>query len=243
MIHRAAALADLFQPLCGQPGLLIWLVDPVAGDGFLDGFLGVGHQHFRDIDCRGFVVAAVDETRAPACDNNRAGSGGKYGRHSKQGKSQNRDQCGAGVHSRHSSCMDRDGVDRHGWTGFFVVLIGLQCVYLILWIKVFAWSWLIFWISGRRKMSAHMESFLMENRFPRPPKYVDGIQDYLSRVANDKTEVGPTRVAAAVEVGTFNGVKLAGKYSLALQLQLAFEDALEKYAKQFPPPQEPDEDD
>jgi hypothetical protein len=26
----------------------------------------------------------------------------------------------------------------NGWTGFFVVLIGLQCVYLILWMKVFA---------------------------------------------------------------------------------------------------------
>jgi hypothetical protein len=48
MIHRAAALADLFHPLCGQPGLLIWLVDPVAGDGFLDGLLGVRSLHITD---------------------------------------------------------------------------------------------------------------------------------------------------------------------------------------------------
>jgi hypothetical protein len=46
MIHRAAALADLFHPLCGQPGLLLWLVNPVAGDGFLDGLLGVGRLQY-----------------------------------------------------------------------------------------------------------------------------------------------------------------------------------------------------
>jgi hypothetical protein len=100
----------------------------------------------------------------------------------------------------------------------------------------------MFWISGRRKMSAHMEGFLAQNRFPRPPKYVDGIQDYLSQVANDKKEMGPIRVAAAVEVGTLNGVKLAGRYSLGLQLQLAFEDALERYSKRFPPIPEPEQD-
>jgi hypothetical protein len=55
----------------------------------------------------------------------------------------------------------------------FVVLIGLQCLYLALWVKVFVWGWLVFWISGRRKMSAQMENFLVQNRFPRPPKFVD----------------------------------------------------------------------
>jgi hypothetical protein len=55
--------------------------------------------------------------------------------------------------------------------------------------------------------------------------------------------VGPVRVAAAIEVGTLNGVKLAGKYSMGFQLQLAFEDALERYAKRLPPAPESDEED
>jgi hypothetical protein len=130
-----------------------------------------------------------------------------------------------------------------GVLGFFIVLIGLQCVYLVMWLKMFLWSWLVFWISGRRKMSAHMEQFLVQNRFPRPPKFIGGITDYLSKVANDKKEVGPIRVAAAVEEGTLNGVRLAGRYSLGLQLSFAFEDALERYAKRFPPAPELDEDD
>ena len=48
MIHRAAALADLFHPLWGQPGLLLRVVDPVPGNGFLGGFLGVGRLHISN---------------------------------------------------------------------------------------------------------------------------------------------------------------------------------------------------
>ena len=48
MIHRAVPLADLFHPLCGQPGLLLWIVDPVSGNGFFDGLLGVGGLHIAD---------------------------------------------------------------------------------------------------------------------------------------------------------------------------------------------------
>ena len=51
MIHRAAALADLFHPLCGQPGLLLRVVDPVPGDGFLDNLFG-GHEAVRKRELR-----------------------------------------------------------------------------------------------------------------------------------------------------------------------------------------------
>jgi hypothetical protein len=133
-------------------------------------------------------------------------------------------------------------VTDNGWVGFFVVLLGLQCVYLFVWLKTFIWSWLIFWVLGRRKMSAHMENFLLQSRFPRPPEYVGGITDYLAKVANDRKADAKVRIAAATEVGTLNGVKLAGKHSLGAQLHFAFEDALEKYAKRFPPRDEQEED-
>jgi hypothetical protein len=80
-----------------------------------------------------------------------------------------------------------------------------------------------------------MEDFLLQSRFPPPPQYVGGITDYLSQVANDREAASKVRIAAATELGTLNGVKLAGKHSLGLQLHLSFEDALEKYAKRFPP--------
>jgi hypothetical protein len=48
MIHRAAALADLFHPLCSQPGQLLRIVDPVLGRRFFDGLLGVGRLYISD---------------------------------------------------------------------------------------------------------------------------------------------------------------------------------------------------
>jgi hypothetical protein len=38
------------------------------------------------------------------------------------------------------------------------------------------------------------------------------------------------RLKAAIELGTMAGIKTAGRYSLGMQLHLAFEDALEQYA-------------
>jgi hypothetical protein len=40
MIHRAAALADFFHPLCGQPGLLLRAADLALSNCLLDGVVG-----------------------------------------------------------------------------------------------------------------------------------------------------------------------------------------------------------
>src|SRR2546429_6055591 len=56
-----------------------------------------------------------------------------------------------------------------GPIGFVAVFFGLQCLYLLLWLKRIAWAWLLYWISGRRKMTAHLENFLYQQRFPQPP--------------------------------------------------------------------------
>ena len=51
-----------------------------------------------------------------------------------------------------------------------------------------------------------------------------------------------TRVKAAIEVGTLNAFAGAGRIQRGLQLHLAFEDALQRYAKRFPPPPPMDDD-
>ena len=118
---------------------------------------------------------------------------------------------------------------------FVLAFAALQCIYLLIWLRRFIWGWLVFWMVGRRTMTEHLETFLLQNRFPRPPKYVSDITEYLGAVANDRQEGAKVRVAAATELGTFEGIKLAGKYSLGLMLFMAYEDALQKYAKRFPP--------
>jgi hypothetical protein len=124
-----------------------------------------------------------------------------------------------------------------GVLGFIGVMLGLQCLYFLIWAKNSLWMWLMYWVSGRRKMSAFMEDYLVQNRFPAPPEYVSDIDDYLGRIANGEQYDCQTRVKAAVEIGTLAGcVSLARRIQFGLQLRLAFEDALVRYARRFPPP-------
>ena len=128
-----------------------------------------------------------------------------------------------------------------GLMGFILTLLGLQCVYFLIWAKNSLWSWLMYWVSGRRKLSTTVEEYFVKNRFPPPPEYVSDIDEYLGQVTNSQQYDCPTRVKAAIEMGTLNGLKLAGRIQLGLQLKLAYEDALERYARRFPAPTKDDE--
>jgi hypothetical protein len=70
---------------------------------------------------------------------------------------------------------------------------------------------------------------------------VHDIKHYLTQIADGDKYDCPTRVKAAIELGTFSGLKLGGRIQLGLQVHLSFEDALQRYAKRFPPPPRDDE--
>jgi hypothetical protein len=129
--------------------------------------------------------------------------------------------------------------------GFLAVLFGLQLLYFFIWMKRIAWAWLIFWLSARRKMTDHLENFLYQQRFPRPPEYISGIDDYFAKVANDNKIAPPLRVKAATELGSLAGLAISGNALYLMQLRIAYETALEKYELRFPPrpPEELDYDD
>jgi hypothetical protein len=92
-------------------------------------------------------------------------------------------------------------------------------------------------------MTDHLEDYLVQNSFPPPPKYVSDIDDYLTQVANSDKYDCPTRVKAAIDLGTFYGLRLAGRMQLGLQYHLTFEAALQRYARRFPPPPRDEERD
>jgi hypothetical protein len=122
-----------------------------------------------------------------------------------------------------------------GALGFFGIIAGLQCLYFLIWLKTFIWSWLLFWILGRKKMARAIEDTLYKSRYPQPPEYVGGIEDYLSQVSNDSKIHPSLRTKAATDLGTMAGIKIAGRLSMGMQLHLAYEDALEEYSRRFPP--------
>jgi hypothetical protein len=125
-----------------------------------------------------------------------------------------------------------------GVGGFFAVYFGLQLLYFVIWLKRTAWAWLLYAIWSKRKMVDGLEDALYQKRFPRPPEYVTDIDEYLSQVADDNRVPAPLRVKAALELGTLAGVRMSGNSLYAMQLGMAFEQALELYARRFPPREE-----
>src|ERR1700687_2132143 len=102
-------------------------------------------------------------------------------------------------------------VFRIGPLGFLAVLLGMPGVYFFLWLKTTLWSWLLFWISGRKKLTSHLEDFLYKNRFPRPPEFISAADDYFLRVSNNDTVPCSIRIKAAVEPSRMVGLKSAGR--------------------------------
>jgi hypothetical protein len=128
-----------------------------------------------------------------------------------------------------------------GLGGFVAVYLGLQALYLALWLKQIIWGWLLFWLSGRKKMTAHLENYLAQSRFPAPPEFIGDIGDYLSGVADDSKLHPQVRVRAATELGVLAGIRSSGNALYAMQLAMAYESALQNYSRRFPPRELEDE--
>src|SRR5258705_4261398 len=62
--------------------------------------------------------------------------------------------------------------------------------------------------------------------------YASGL--YLSEVSNDSNVHPTVRTKAAADLGTMAGLKIAGRFSMGIQLHLAYEDALQEYSRRFP---------
>jgi hypothetical protein len=122
-----------------------------------------------------------------------------------------------------------------GAEAFIFTLIGLQVIYFALWVKRSVWSWLMFWLTNRSFMSNHVEEFLVREQFPRPPDYMPGPDEYFASIADDGTEDCSIRIKAAREVGAFMGITIAQQHQLAIQMRIATEDAIQRYAKRPPP--------
>jgi hypothetical protein len=125
--------------------------------------------------------------------------------------------------------------------GAVFFFLGLQAVYFAVWLRRIVWSWLLFWMSSRRKITAHLEDFLHKQRFPCPPEIIGGVDDYLAGIA-DNSKVSPqVRVKAAPELGVLAGIRAAGNWLYAMQLGIAYESALQNYERRFAPREPSDE--
>jgi hypothetical protein len=118
-----------------------------------------------------------------------------------------------------------------GWSGFFITLVVLQAIYFFFWFKQALWAWLVFWVYGKRRMAVIWENFFIDSHFPAPGEYTIDLDDYFSEISNDEELDPTTRVKAAFELGTLNGLKAGRRFSLLLQLNSAARIAFKRYAR------------
>lgn len=121
-----------------------------------------------------------------------------------------------------------------GWEAFLGTLVGLQVVYFALWIKRTIWSWTLFTLTNRAFMSGHVEDVLARDGYPKPPDFISGPDDYYREIVDNENEDPQIRIKASFELGTLAGITVAGQHQLAIQLRMAMEDALQRYAKRPP---------
>lgn len=118
-----------------------------------------------------------------------------------------------------------------GALGFLFSIIGLQCLYFLIWLKNTIWQWLFFTFRGRRLMVQHIEDVLKASSFPAPNEYEPSVSGYLnSIVENDELEP-VIRMKAAAEIGSMNYLVACQRIQESLRLNMAYEEAIENYKK------------
>lgn len=124
------------------------------------------------------------------------------------------------------------------WGVFFAIFLGLQVVYLAIWVKNSIWLWTLFHFGGRAAAADIVFHYLKKNALPMPLDRERSATDYLERAMfNDDLEPR-VRIAAAHEHGVIEGAHALGQVQVAMRMRMAYEDGMEKYQKYAPASEE-----
>jgi hypothetical protein len=120
-----------------------------------------------------------------------------------------------------------------GFPGFFATLIGLQVLYLAIWLKNSVWSWMVFSYSGRKKSALLLFDYFRENGYPEPDDYEKSADGYFESVANNERLPAAVRLKAASELGVIHFLDNSCEVQQSMRLAMAYEDALEEFKRSF----------
>jgi hypothetical protein len=117
-----------------------------------------------------------------------------------------------------------------GMIWMLFIYLGIQGLYLAVWIVRSAIGWLFYWLVERKKGIKHLCDFLIEAKFPVPENdpYLDGKGYLMSVVGNEKNDT-ETRIRAAYELGSLQVWSNMGMTQQAMMLLLSFEGAIKEY--------------
>lgn len=120
-----------------------------------------------------------------------------------------------------------------GVSGFFITLIGLQLLYILIWLKCSLWDWTLFSFKGRGETSEYFYNILKSNKYPEPEEFYGSAKDYLGHTVNEDKNPIETRLKCAETLGFLDAFAHAGLIQAAIRINMAFEDAIERYKKSF----------
>lgn len=120
-----------------------------------------------------------------------------------------------------------------GAIGVFATVIGLQILYLLLWIKNAIWLWVRFWIAGRKSMVDHLYRYLVENRYPEPDEFIADTESYFSSIIRNDSQSCELRIKAGIELASLAIPAQLGLTLHTMRINMAYEDAIQKYKTAF----------
>ncbi len=120
-----------------------------------------------------------------------------------------------------------------GAGGTVLTFVALQILYILLLLKTVAWAWLMFWMSGRKFQASTLLDMLRQSRMPEPRDFEQSPEGYLSYVAEEPTFPIELRLIAAGNQGALKILPQVGRLTLSIQTNIAFEDAIQAYKRDF----------
>ena len=116
-----------------------------------------------------------------------------------------------------------------GFLLFIVVIVGLQVVYLAIWIKTSLWAWAMYKLRGKKIMVQTYVDFFTANNFPQPSEYLSDGEEYLVEVVENESLDVETRLKAAFEAGSLVAIRGFSRFQQLLRVTFAYEEAIEEY--------------
>ena len=130
-------------------------------------------------------------------------------------------------------CWAAARLTESGWKGFLIAAVALVAVNVFLWLKTAGWSWIVFWIYNKDRMTAQFAKWFIADRYP-SPNLSEGFRFYLREIINTEEVDARARIKAAEELGLLSGLDIAAKFSATFQIESAARVAMERYYQTLP---------
>jgi len=121
-----------------------------------------------------------------------------------------------------------------GYIGTFIlVLVGLQVLYFLVWLRKTIWARIVFGAYGRKHLAGLLSDYLAENDYPEPGVYEGSAEEYFNRLATDETLPVTVRLKAIGQATALRMPITIGQYQYGFRVAMAYEDALIAYKRSF----------